>query len=57
MNWRGDNLCGDSESLLLVLPISEFQVPQGWMEGNSAGKKGQLVFALHAPFANSRRSR
>ncbi len=34
---RGDKLCRDGESLLLALAFSKIQVPQGWMEGNSAG--------------------
>jgi len=34
---RGDKLCRDGESLLSALAFSKIQVPQGWMEGNSAG--------------------
>ena len=37
MDWKGGKLRGDCESLLSELPFSEIQVPQGWMEGNSAG--------------------
>jgi hypothetical protein len=39
------------------LDFSEIQVPQGWMEGNSPRKEEHLVFALHAPFDDSQRSR
>ncbi len=34
---RGEKLWQDGESLLSALAFSEIQVPQGWMEGNSAG--------------------
>ena len=37
VDWRGDKLCGDGESLLSKLPFSKIQVPQGWMEGISTG--------------------
>ena len=31
VDWRGDKLCGDGESLLLELPFSKIQVP--WLDG------------------------
>ena len=36
VDGRGDKLRQDGESLLLALAFSKIQVPQGWMEGNSA---------------------
>jgi hypothetical protein len=57
VDGRGDKLRGDSESLLSALAFSKIQVPQGWMEGNSSRKEEQIVFALHAPFDDSQRSR
>ena len=53
---RGDELCRLSESLLSALSFSKIQVPQGWMEGNSARSEEQLLFTLYAPFSYSQRS-
>ena len=50
VDGRGDKLCQDGQSLLSAFAFSEIQVPQGWMERNSARYEEQLLFAAHIHF-------
>ncbi len=55
MDWEGNELCQNGQSLLQEFPFSKVQVPQGRMAGCSAREADELVLALYAKIEDSQR--
>jgi hypothetical protein len=57
MDWGGNKLCQNGESLLQEFPFFKVQVPQGWIAGCSAREADELVLTLYAKIEDSCRGR
>ncbi len=55
MDWGGNKLCQNSESLLQEFSFSKVQVPHRWMAGCSAREANELVLTLYAKIEDSQR--